>query len=434
MSQINVTGFQTLKAVETFKGGYVGTGLTIKARRINVGELSWEAKCKYYDNITQRHPLAKACIRTIAGQVTAQGLFLTPVTDDEGKPYPRTNDAKDVCDELNARIGLDTLLYESAVTLAKFGAVFWEKSTDPFDLRMIPSQELLEPAETDGRGNITSWRQRSWGRESPVWTADEIVHVGWDVTTATWPYGTSMLVGLETEFEILAQLETDIKEFMHRTAFPREMYQVGDGEFIPSGDDMEVIKTKIKDWEPGEYIVTSYPIEHKSGGTGDSEIRNLNDVLGFLKGQLVDGLMTPPVSFQYSSTYASSKEMMVQQRANLVVPMQRLFKRKLETEVYRPYLESRGFSVKDTPTLHFENAEAHKVDVANYLKNLVEAGIMPPRYAAKELGVPLEMFDAWQEEKQRQQEKLLTQKTEVQPEPQQNKPFQKKDELQVKQE
>jgi hypothetical protein len=418
------------KAKETFKGGYVASGQSPKPHRINVGELSWEGRCRYYSNIDQRHPLAKACIRTIAGQVMAQGLFLTPVTDDAGKPYPRTSDAKDACDELNAKIGLDTMLYESSVTLAKFGSVFWEKDLDSFNVRIVPSQELIDPAVTDGKGNVTQWRQKTWESTPTLWDAEEIVHVPWDITSATWPYGTSLLVGLETEFEILEQLEIDIKEFMHRTAFPREMYQIGDGQFVPSGDDMEVIKSRIEDWEPGEYIVTSYPIEHKSGGTGDSEVRNLNDVLTFLKCQLVDGLMTPPVSFQYSSTYASSKEMMVQQRANLVVPMQRLFKRKIETEVYKPFLESRGFSVKDTPTLHFESAEAHRVDMADYYLKLTSANIMPPRFAAQELGIPEEMYDAWQLEKQKQQEKIFTQKTEQpqqQAQTQQTKPFQKRE-------
>jgi hypothetical protein len=401
------------KAKETFKGGYVSAGSTPKARRISPGELGWQSRCKYYDLIDQRHPLAKSCIRTIAGQVMAQGLFLSPVVDDAGKPYPRTTDAKDACDELNAQIGLDTMLYESAVTLAKYGSVFWEKSQDPFDVRIIPSQDLIEPSETDGLGNVTAWRQATWGT-APTWTADEIVHVPWDVTSYTWPYGTSLFVGLETEFEILEQLEVDIKEFMHKTAFPKEMYQVGDGQFMPTGDDMTVIQSKVKNWEPGEYIVTSYPIEHKAGGTGDSQVRNLNDVLAFLKAQLVDGLMTPPVSFQYSSTYASSKEMMVQQRANLVVPMQRLFKRKLETEVYKPFLESRGFSVKDVPTVHFEDAEAHKVDVADYYVKLSGAGIIPPRFAARELGVPMEEFDAWMKEKEAQLQKTQTVKPEQQ--------------------
>jgi hypothetical protein len=338
----------------------------------------------------------------------AEGLFLTPVTDDAGQPYPRTTDAKDACNQLNVDVGLDIMIYESAILLAKNGSVFWEKTSDPeFDFRLLPQQEQIEPAAKDDIGEITRWRQ---GYSGPEWDATEIVHISWNVTSTSWPYGTGLLVGLETEFEILEQLETDIKEFMHKNAFPKEMFQVGDGQYIPLGSDIEAIKSKAKNWEPGEYLITSYPIEHKSGGTGDREVRNLNDVLIFLKQQLVDGLMTPPVSFQYSSTYASSKEMMIQQRANLIVPMQRLFKRKLETEVYKPFLEGRGFSVKDCPTVNFTGAEAFKPDLADYYTKLVASKIVPPRFAAKKLGVPLEEFDAWVKEEEAKQQKMFDQK------------------------
>jgi len=313
---------------------------------------------------------------------------------------------------LNERIGLDsTLMHDSVINMTKFGSCFWEKDLGTFDVRLIPQQELIEPAEKDALGNITLWRQGSFG--NVTWRADEIVHFPWNVTSSSWPYGTSQLVGLETEFEILEQLESDIKEFEHKNAFPKEIWQVGDGNFIPTGTDIDAVKAKAKQWDPGDYLITSYPIEHKVGGVGDREVRNLNDILTFLKQQLVDGLMTPPVSFQYSSTYASSKEMMSQQRANLVVPIQRLIKRKLENEVYKPYLESLGYSVKyDVPRVSFEDAEAHKVDIADYYTKLVASKIMPPRFAAKELGVPLEMFDAWMKEEEEKQQKQFQQKME----------------------
>ena len=395
---------------ERFKGGYVTSGTSTQTKRISPGELSWVNRCRYYDSIDQRHPLAKACLRTIAGQVMAQGQFLIPVTDEKGDPYPQTQKARDACNLLNAEVGLDVMLYESVIVLAKFGSVFWEKTDDPeFSFRLLPQQELIEPAERNDLGEITKWRQGSYGKV-PTWDAEDIVHIGWNITTATWPYGTSLLVGLETEFDILEQLEADIKEFMHKNAFPKEMFQVGDGQFVPTGDDITAIKAKAKNWEPGEYLVTSYPIDHKSGGTGDREVKDLNNVLIFLKSQLVDGLMTPPVSFQYSSTYASSKEMMIQQRANLVVPMQRLFKRKLETEVYKPFLESKGFSVKDCPSVTFASPEAFNPDVADYYSKMVAGKIMPPRFAAKKLGIPLEEFDAWMKEEEAKQQKMFDQK------------------------
>jgi hypothetical protein len=104
--------------------------------------------------------------------------------------------------------------------------------------------------------------------------------------------------------------------------------------------------------------------------------------------------------------------MMIQQRANLIVPMQRLFKRKLETEIYKPFLELRGFSVKDCPAVTFASPEAFKPDVADYYTKLVASKIMPPRLAAKKLGVPLEEFDAWVKEEEAKQQKLFDQKME----------------------
>ena len=407
------TGFQTLSKIqERFKGGFLLSGTATQSKKFNPGEYGWAQRCKHYDDLYKSHSLAKSCIRTLAGQVMAEGLFLIPAVDDEGKPYARTLDATEKCNKLNRDIGLDILLHESTMKLAKYGSVFWEVTYDPiFDVQLAPQQELIEPYTYDENGNITRWRQGGYGN-TVSWTAEELIHIPCDVTPWSWPYGTSLYVGLESDFEILDQLKTDIKEFMHKNAFPKEMFQIGDGNFVPSGDDITAIKSKARNWEPGEYLVTSYPIEHKSGGTGDREVRNLNDVLAFIKQDQVDGMMTPPVSFQYSSTYASSKEMMLQQRANLVIPLQRIFKRTLETRIYKPFLESDGFSVLDTPAVTFENPEAHKSDVIDYYSKGVASKIFPPRWAARQLGVPLPEFDAWVKEEDEKQQKMFDQKME----------------------
>jgi uncharacterized HAD superfamily protein len=68
---------------------------------------------------------------------------------------------------------------------------------------------------------------------------------------------------------------------------------------------------------------------------------------------------------------------------------------------------------QDLPHVTFESAEAHKVDVADYYTKLVATKIMPPRYAAKQLGVPLEEFDAWVKEEQANQQKQFDQKMQV---------------------
>lgn len=378
-----------LKFWERFKGFWSkGTSTIPRPTKFQIGEKTWRARCKHFDKIYTDHPLAKSQILTIAGQLMAEGVFTEAVTSDVKGEYPRAKEAKRKCDDLNEEIGLDVMLYETAVTMAKYGGCFWEKTWSPqFDVRIIPMQEAIEPAEQDPTGDITQWRQRGWtNQEIANWSSDEIIHFAWNITTASWPYGTSLLVGLDTEFKILEQLETDIKEHMHKTAFPNEIIQVGDKEYRPTDDDVLAIRTDVKNWEPGDRFVTSYAANRLPGGTGGSAISDLHEVLDFLKDQCIDGLMVPPISKQWSSTMASAREMMPWARANLIAPMQRIIRRKIEHEVYRPYLMDLGFSVKVTPKLKWEPPDAHMDERVEQYATLVGSGIITPEVAAEELG------------------------------------------------
>lgn len=398
---------------EKFKGFFASGGKPPKKEKFWIGEKTWQARCKHYDLIFERHPLAKAQILTIAGQLMAEGVFTESAVNRQGDEYTRAKEAQERCDRLNENIGLDTILYDTAVYMAKYGSCFWEKSKEPiFDVRIIPSQELIEPATRDDIGNITSWRQASLSKPQPQWSSDEIVHFAWNVTAKSWPYGTSLLVGLDTEFEVLEQLEEDIKEFMHHSAFPYELWQVGDEAFRPTESQLETIKTTVKNWEPGEHHVTDYHIDLKTGGTGDKTITNLNDILNFLKDQCIDGLMVPPISKQWSSTMASATEMLPWARANLIQPMQRIIRRKIEHEVYQPYLESLGFSVRVCPKLKWESPDAHKDEEAEYWALQVQSGIVPAEYAAEQQGFDVEKIKKLKEEAlRRQAEQMQYQKT-----------------------
>ena len=405
------TGFrrqETGLITEKFKGFFAGgASQQTGKQKLWRGEKSWLQRCKYYDAIYERHPLAKAQILTIAGQFMAEGVFTTP-TERDGNPYPRSEEAKLKCDDLNEQIGLDTMLYETAANMAKYGSCFWEKTTTPsWDVRLIPYQQGIEAAMIDDVGNVTYWRQVVNGKQTALWASQEICHFEWNPTTSSWPYGTSLLVGLDTEFATLEQLEYDVKEYMHKNAFPKELWQVGNGQFMPSIGEISNIRSKVKNWEPGEHFVTSYPIAREAGGTGDRKIESLHEVLNYLKDQCIDGLMVPPISRQWSSTEASAKEMMPWARANLIVPMQRLSKRIIEREVYRPYLEDVGFSVKTCPTLSFQPPDAHKDEDAEYYSKGVLAGYFPPKWVAKRLGVPEEEWDEWQKEEEQREEKQL---------------------------
>ena len=135
-------------------------------------------------------------------------------------------------------------------------------------------------------------------------------------------------------------------------------------------------------------------------------MENLGEILAFVKDQIVDGSMTAPVSKQYNSTQASLTEMAPIFRANLIAPLQRIIKRKIEHEVYRPLLMSKGFSVRVTPVLSFEAPDARRDEEALYYSTLVNAGIMPPEVAAKELGFE-EEFLKWKKEKEAREEEMF---------------------------
>ena len=405
------TGFklqtgQLMSIHEKFKG-YFATGQPVrKPRNFYYGEHSWTKRCQYAEEIVQRHPLAKSQILTIAGQLMADGVF-TEAAHTEGPHAKRSEEAKDIIDDFNRQIGLDTLLYDTAVNMGKLGSCFWEKTETPiFDVEMFSKQETIEPAAQDENGLITAWRQ-----DKVTWNTDQIIHFPWNITAFSWPYGTTLFSGLGQVFEILEQMQVDIQEFMHHAAFPYELWQVGNGEYVPLGTEIDTIRAAIKNWSPGEHHVTSYPIELKTGGTGDKSITNLNEILDFLYNECIDGLMMPPISKQYNSTEASAKEMMPWARANLIQPMQRIIKRKIENELYKPYLESLGYSVKVCPHLSFESPDANKLEEMEYWMGAVQSNIVPPLYAAEQLGFDVEKIEKMQQdEMDRQMEQFQLQK------------------------
>jgi hypothetical protein len=277
---------------------------------------------------------------------------------------------------------------------------------------MMPQIETLEPYKQNAVGDITDWRLRPSMASTNLPTfhvPDEIVEFHWNRTTASWPYGTSLYVGLDTEFSILAQLELDIQQHMHTTAHPKEVIGVGDRDYRPNSTDVSTIRTQFRQWEPGETVVTNYPINGVQMGVMDREIGNLGEVLDFVKDQATDGLMMPPISRQYNSTNASSQEMTDWAQANLIIPMRRIIGYTVERQVYRDYLMSQNYSVRVTPSLLWEPADMNREEDAEYYFKMVTAEIMPPRMAAEELGLDMEEWDKWAAEKKAEKEQQFNQ-------------------------
>ena len=414
-------------AKEEFKGTFDTLGTTYKGRTpFHLGQHSWAERCQKFNRDYERHSLAKQAMIALGGQIIAEGIFLQPVTDQDDKPYPRSQEATEKCEELNERIDLKNLLFETGKQMGKYGSHFWEKTFSPqFDVRAIPCQEAIEPAYRDELGNIVEWRQRSMmtsgvssgfniGVEVKAkWTSEEIVANHWDVTTQSWPYGTSLLVGLDTEFETLEDLETNANEYMKKQAWPYEVFQIGNGQYQPTPDDFTNVQTKLKSASVGEKLVTNIPSEIHQGGTGGAPIRELSAILDFMKENLQDGLILPSLSKLYNSTEASAKVVVGWAISSLVKPMQEILRVNLREQVYKPYLEDLGYSVKVCPSIFFEPPDAQKKNEMEFWKGMVEAGICPPVVAAREFGWEDE-FKEWEVQKQREQEQMMQQQKEQQ--------------------
>lgn len=396
---------------EKFKG-FFDTGLSTRKQRktFYLGGRTWATRCKHFDKVYERHSLAKQAILTIAGQLTAKGVFLEAAGD-----YPRAEEALQKCEELNRRIKMPLLIRRTGYAMAKYGSCFWEKSKTPiFDARLIPKQEDIEPVEQNNVGDINVWRQASYGREIATWRHnsedymnDSIIPFHWDVTSQSFPYGTSILVGLDTEFEILEKLEDNAQDYMEKQAWPYELLQLGNGEYMPTDTELEAARKKWDKRQIGENIITTMPSDLKQGGTGAHPLQALDRLLHFVKDNIIDGSMIPPISKQWSSTEASATEMMPWAYANIIAPMQQIIAFTIEDEVYRPFLEGLGFSVRVCPEMKWEAPDAHKEEESNYWALQVQSGIVPAEYAAEQQGFDMEKIKQLRDEEARRREEAM---------------------------
>jgi hypothetical protein len=184
---------------------------------------------------------------------------------------------------------------------------------------------------------------------------------------------------------------------MKGAAFPMGLMQVGDNTDRPTSDELASIHSTHKNAVPGERFTVSYPIEYKVIGPATAETRILGEVLAFLQDRKIDGLMVAPISKQHQRTLASAEVMEDDTDTGIVLPVQRLLKRVVERQVYRPYLMTRGQSVKNVPSLgqsvknvpslSFHPPDEDREEQALFYIGLVNANIISREAAARELGI-----------------------------------------------
>lgn len=406
------------KPVQEVYKGTVATGATGKPRRkvFHLGENSWLSRCQHFDTLAEEYPLFNQSCLALAGMVMSQGVFHKAAVNKQDETYPLAEEALWRCEKLKKTLHLNTRFYETVLNMAKYGACFWEVTFTPsFGFRIAPSQERIEPAEMDELGNITRWRQVIHSIPIAEWSANPtseeayLIMVSWNVTPQTWPYGTSLGTGSETELESLIEMERDAQNYMEKQAWPYEVLSLGNENSSVLENEYADAKSAWRNRVPGEGIVTrNMPVEIIPGGTGSSPIRELAVLCQLMKDNAHDGLMVAPISKLYNSTEASAKVLTKHIMTTLGQPMQWLIKEAYEESVLKPFLEHSGFSVKSCPDVLFESPDVHKKDEGEYWSLLVERQIQTPKQAADHLG--LEYDEEWWTKEQKRQEEQMMQK------------------------
>ena len=373
---------------------------SLKSNSATKEETDWDTWrfdfVKYCDKYRgyRKYPKVKSALLTISGQVVAEGLFNIPAerTDPktgDTKVYPRSIEAKLACDKLAQKIHLDELVQTTAQRMVHYGTVFWEKTFQPdFHAQLVITkyQKYMVPQWNKTSGKLEGWRLKIRNVIKAEWSNEEAVVFPWDVDEH-YPYGTSLVEGMDSPLDISDAITNGLEKYMKRQAWGTNLVQVGDGSYTPGDTELKAFRRQIRDGDVGETIITNAPIGKETLGAGDMETQMVPDVLKFENDLITDGLMMPTQSNLHNSTQASSIEQTDWARANLITPIQRIIKRKVEEEVYWPYLEDLGFSKRVVPTLSFNPPEAGRLDEAKYWGELVKSRIASPKQAAKDLGM-----------------------------------------------
>ena len=349
--------------------------------------------CKKQAYAMESNPQIKSAVTGIAGQVRGEGTYIVPAKrrgeDGTTTVNNRSRKAAQLIEQLNRRIDLDQLIFDTGFRMVGYGTCFWEKTDKPiFNVQNINPrhQPNLKPVYQTGKYLIQNWTTNlSEPKKGVTYNPDEIVVLPW-LPDVNWPYGTSFLTGIESETMALNDLRVSAMEYARQNAYPFDVIQIGDSEFQPGDDTMKDFRSSIKNREAGGIQLTNAPVSGYTAGAGTKGVDFITDQMKFHRDQLSDGLIAPPLSKLYDSTEASAKVTRSWVREVLINPLQHTLKTKIEKEVYTPYLLDRGYSVRNVPELKFNIPETMLADEIASIAMLVTTQIMTPAQASDELG------------------------------------------------
>ena len=353
----------------TFKGvAYVGGG---KERDLSPGEYTRASLWDECDKLFLTRPEVSSAILTIAGQVISRGYTTAPnihlslngdtgtkeTTTDPTTPAddPAALKAKEICDAYAADIEADGMIHEGTILLCLHGTLFLENNIvgkKMINTRMFPWQKQMEPASISSDGYMITWRQMKMGSKVKDFKENEIVALRVPPIDEQG-FGTSLITSVKSVLATRTQLDVDLKDYIHKTAWPKELFSLGDQSTPATSENAEATYGKVKNWKSGDVFVTNVPVKYQACGVGDVESRIFPQVMTVLNDRCIDGILVPPISYLRNATEASARALENNLRVSLVQPIQRLWKRVIEREIFTPLLEGEGVDPKYCPSIMF---------------------------------------------------------------------------------
>ncbi len=304
--------------------------------------MSRQTQWKQLDQMFDTRGEVSSSLLTIAGYVVSRGYITIPASSDS-----KAQEAKTLCDQYAFDNDLDNVIFEGTVNLGLHGTVFVENNFVGKKLvgsRVFPWQEQVQPATMQRDGRVKTWKQVIGisGKAGATWKAGEIVPIALPPKDSEG-FGRGLVNSVRGVLEVRRQLDMDIKDYIHKTAFPMELFAAGDQSEKVDKKTADDLYAKVRNWKPGQKVVTNYPVTYQATGVGNVESRMFPELIRVVRDSCVDGLLVPPISYQRNSTEASSRAMIGNMRIAIIQPIQRLWKRAVETGIFKPLLLGEGY-------------------------------------------------------------------------------------------
>jgi len=298
-----------------------------------------------------RDPSCKAFVDFLADQAVGMGFYTTV-----NEEYEKAEEAKQVVDDFNETVNLDSLLQIGAREIVASGNSFWLK-TEPENiqnLKVLPLTGFDNPKAVarNQYGEVTGYNY-SFGDVKKKFSPEKIIHFRWNPVNFS-AFGTGVLQVLLAELafdgekrmsflEMKARIEKIMPEIFEKYAGPDELWVFAGASDKKLAEYQKLIKSKPKAgakfvYNKAEADVKTVAVDPRARYEAYVD-HILNQV--YLGGQTpIPKLLTTP-GFTEASANAA-----IEVAERHVMSLQRFTKRIVEREIFVPVIQQANLDPK----------------------------------------------------------------------------------------